>query len=374
MTEKLLINHEWVAPVGGSENVFRSLLAAFPSADGLCLWNDVPETFDTPVRESGIASTWLRGRKAAALPFMSQTWGKVDLGGYDAVLSSSHAFAHHLATRAARTGRTGFAYVHTPARYIWAPEAEARGDRLSVRLASIPLKRADLRHVDQRVHYAANSEYIRARMQRCWGVDAAVIYPPIAVERIAAVPRWREALSHAEARPLENVPTEGYVLGASRLVRYKRLDLVIDLGDALGVPVVIAGSGPEMANLRAHALSKNVPVIFLGHVSDAQLFALYQGALLFAFLAIEDFGIMPVECMATGTPVLLNSVGGASESIDLTGGGVAVDPQLGLAAIQEAARAAMAVDRRSVSSSTAKHFGEAVFRSEVSAWFGERMP
>ena len=103
------------------------------------------------------------------------------------------------------------------------------------------------------------------------------------------------------------------------LVSYKRLDKVIEVGEALGMPVVIAGSGPEEAVLRARGAAASVPVLFTGRVSDEQLYALYQEASLFVFMPIEDFGIMPVECMATGTPVLVNSVGGAKESVNAVG-------------------------------------------------------
>lgn len=291
----------------------------------MCLWNDVPETLHRPVTESSLAQSKLRGRKALSLPLMPHAWSQINLDGYDTVIASSHAFSHHLASRAARMGRRGFAYVHTPARYVWAPEVEARGRSLAARLGSVPLKTIDRRAADPRVHYAANSEFIRERIRRAWGVDAEVIYPPVDIERIRSVDRWIDVLPSAEAQIFEGLPRDGFILGASRLVPYKRLDLVIELGAAMDVPVVIAGSGPEEGVLRALAASASVPVHFTGRVTDEQLYALYQEAMLFVFLAIEDFGIMPVECVAAGTPVLVNAAGGASESVPLLGAGQQVE-------------------------------------------------
>lgn len=366
-TRRLLLAHEWIASVGGSENVFRELMCLFPEADALCLWNDVPESFERPVNESVLASSRLRGRKAAALPFMPRAWAKVDLAEYDAVLVSSHAFSHHLAGRAAREGREAFAYVHTPARYIWAPEVEHRGRSLVARLGSVPLRQVDRRAVDQLVHYAANSEYVRQRIQRAWDVGATVIYPPVQVERIRSVPRWVDALPADEARLFETLPKGGFILGASRLVSYKRLDLVMEVGQAIGMPVVIAGAGPDEAMLRDRAAGLSVPVTFTGRVSDEQLYALYQEATLFVFMAIEDFGIMPVEAMAAGAPVLVNEVGGAKESVLALNGGVAVSASAGRRTLADAARACLTVGSPGAATESDR-FSVSAFRSNVEGW------
>jgi glycosyltransferase involved in cell wall biosynthesis len=366
---RMLLSHEWISSIGGSENVFRALMDVFPAADATCLWNDAPETFDRPVSESWLASTPLRGKKVLSLPLMPRVWEQVSLEGYDAVLASSHAFSHHLASRAARAGLNAYAYVHSPARYIWAPDVEARGRRLLARAGSIPLKRIDRRAADPRVHYAANSEYISDRIRRAWRVDATVIYPPVDVERIMSVDRWRDELTAAEGAIFDALPSDGFILGASRLVSYKRLDLVIEVGQALGMPVVIAGSGPAEKRLRAEADEVSVPVHFVGRVSDAQLYALYQEALLFVFLALEDFGIMPVEAMATGTPVLVNTEGGASESVLGVGGGVAWAASRPIAQLARAAESALAMDITDATSRVAR-FSHAAFARRVCHWVG----
>lgn len=363
----MLITHEWVEPIGGSENVFRELLATFPEAEAACLWNNAPESFDRPVRESRLATGILKGRKALSLPAHPSVWRSFPLGDHDTVLASSHAFGHHIAARAARVGRRGFAYVHTPARYIWAPEVEARGRGVTARCGSVVLRPLDRRATDERVHYAANSRFIRDRIQRAWGRESAVIYPPVNVERIRAVSSWRDELSSLEAAGLKDVPSEPFLLGASRLVSYKRLDLVIDIGNRLGMPVVIAGTGPAEFELRRRAEEARVPVVFVGRVSDAQLYALYQQAALFVFLPVEDFGIMPVEAMAAGTPVLVNAAGGAAESVNLISGGMAVDVGQPLRYLVHAGEAAMALSGDEFGQRT-DTFSVDAFRARVRSW------
>lgn len=366
----MLIAHEWVAAAGGSENVFRALLHGFPSADGVCLWNDAPETLNREIRETGLASLPLRRHKAVALPFMPAAWRAVDLDAYDVVLASSHAFAHHLASRAAREGRSAYAYVHTPARYLWAPEVERRGRGAAARFVALPLRAIDRRAVDSRVQYAANSRFVQERIYRAWGVQASVIHPPIDVERISSVDDWRSALTEEEERLFEALPQGPFVLGASRLVGYKRLDLALVVGDALDLPVVVAGFGPDEPRLRSMAKQVRVPVTFTGRVSDAQLFALYQAAALFVFLPIEDFGIMPLEAVAAGTPTLVNSAGGAREGVMLVEGGQEVDAESGPRELARAAEAAMRSDMTRAAAGI-QEFSRASFDAAVKSWVGK---
>ncbi|MBC9226845.1 glycosyltransferase [Aeromicrobium sp. 636] len=321
-----LLAHEWLAPIGGSENVFEELSRVLPSAQRMCLWNDAPTRFGADVRETWLARSPLRRSKALAYPFLADAWNRVDISGVDRVVVSSHASSHYLASRAAESGIPSFAYVHTPPRYVWAPEFDERGQSALARAGRGVFKRLDRKLTSRRVSFAANSHFVRTRIQDAWGIDARVIYPPVDVEGIQAVNDWRtEITDEAEIRVIGALPDQ-FVLGASRLVEYKRLDVAIEVGEALGLPVVIAGSGPFEARLRELARVSSVPVTFLGRVSTPALYALYQAAALFVFMAIEDFGIMPVEAMALGTPVLVSGVGGARESVEAVRGGAVLEP------------------------------------------------
>ena len=145
-----------------------------------------------------------------------------------------------------------------------------------------------------------------------------MIYPPVDIERIHS---FGGDLSDADNATVRALPPQ-FVLGASRFVPYKNVDAAISAGEILGLPVVLAGTGPDEPRLRALAERARTPVIFVGRVSDDLLIELYRRAALFVYMAVEDFGIMPVEAMACGTPVLVNEFGGARESVLAVSGGL----------------------------------------------------
>ncbi len=191
---------------------------------------------------------------------------------------------------------------------------DPRGHSRLARVVAPYLRRQDLAASRFSGDLAANSNFVRDRIRECWDRDSAVLYPPVQVNAIAAVGDWSHRLSPDETQVFQNLP-KTFVLGASRLVAYKRLDQVIKFGAKVGIPVVIAGSGPEAAKLKLQAEAADTSVTFVGKVSDAMLYALYQRALALVFPAIEDFGIMPVEAMAVGTPVIGPMTGGVAETV-----------------------------------------------------------
>lgn len=356
-----LIAQEWIAPHGGSENVAEAMARSFPDADVTTLWNDAPERFaGHQVRESWLARTPLRRSKAAAVPFMSPTWSAVDVADYDFVLASSHVFAHHIGGRSAPRK---FAYVHTPARTIWAPDQDARGSSVPVRALAPAFRLLDRRFVSPNTSYAANSEYIKQRIQKVWGMNSTVIYPPVDVGII----RSKQLQLSAEERELVDALPDGFVLGASRFVPYKRLDLVLAAAEEAGLPVVLAGSGPDDQHLRQLASALRVPVRFVQRPSDALLHELYRRASAFVFPAVEDFGIMPVEAMAAGTPVVVFEQGGASESVRLVDGGV-VTSSLEAGAMARAILRAARMNCGNVPKRVQEAFGESTFHTRLRTW------
>ena len=300
--------------MGGSERVFDALAEAFPTADLLCLWNDRPDRYPgRRVEETWLAHTPLRRSKAAALPLLPSTW-RHRSGSYDWVLASSHLFAHHVSLRDSPVGWRKLAYVHSPARYLWAPELDRRAASWAGRVVGTPLKALDRRRARELTAVAANSQFVRNRITRAWDVDSVVIYPPVDVARIRRPASWVDELTVADAQTLAALPAD-FLLGASRLIPYKALDLVVRAGRICGLPVVLAGDGPELERLVALADASRVPVTTLGHVSDALLYALYERCVAYVFPAIEDFGIMPVEAMAAGAAVVCGREGGVVESV-----------------------------------------------------------
>jgi glycosyltransferase involved in cell wall biosynthesis len=192
-------------------------------------------------------------------------------------------------------------YVHSPARYLWSPDFDARGATGLLAGPRRLLREADVR-MSRHVHsYAVNSREVQARVRRFWGRDSRVINPPVDVDYFTADP--------GPAR------RRSYLLGVGRWIAYKNFDLVIAIAGAAGLPLVIAGSGPEEAALRKAAEKVGVTVIFEVQPDRERLRELYRGAKALLFPVHEDFGIIPVEAMACGTPVVGLRRGGLLETV-----------------------------------------------------------
>ena len=361
-----LLAHEWIAEYGGSENVFEQIRLALPGSRSVCLWNDNPTRFPA-VEETWLARSPVRGRKVAAMPLMGSAWRHVDLRGVDRVVVSSHAFSHHLASRAAGSDIPSFAYVHSPARYVWVPDVDHRGKSLAGRLGRSYFRRWDRRHTSAAVRYAANSRFVAQRIADTWGLEAQVIYPPVDVERIHS-----RVARGTDVSPIDSSPQGEFVLGASRFVTYKNLEAAVRAGEILGLPVVLAGGGPDEQRLRALARSARVPVTFTGRVDSDELIELYRRATLFVYMPVEDFGIMPLEAIACGTPALVNDVGGAREGVLATGGGSTAVWVDGGFEDPSAVERAVTVDRAAAAAAAAA-FSNTAFRSNFLTWLGERV-
>ena len=348
--------HEWFAATGGSENVFVAIHEVLPQAKAFVLWRDAAAQHGASFQESWMARTPLRHAKPLALPLMPLTWRTLTRQHFDVVVSSSHAFAHTVKLGSAEPTRY-LSYVHSPARYIWSPAFDGRGSSGLLTLPRRALQVADVR-LSRHVHsYAVNSLEVRSRLRRFWKRDARVIHPPVDVAYFAAAP--------AEQRGQER----GYLLGAGRWIPYKNFDLMIEIADAAGVPLVIAGSGPQEAALRRAAARARIPVSFECQPSRQRLRELYWGARALLFPVHEDFGIIPVEAQACGTPVLGVRRGGLLETV--------VDGETGiLLASSDPRRFATALrdidgfdpDR------IAKHaldFSTEVFKARIAVWLAD---
>lgn len=362
-----LIVHEWISKHGGSENVVDAMHEIFPDADIRCLWNEAPARLPSArVQESWISQTFLRGHKALALPFMSATWKRTDISAYDWALVSSHLFAHHVAASTSAKNVPVYVYAHTPARYIWEPALDGRGRHPAVRLAAGYFRSLDKKAASSGASFAANSHFVRKRIENTWGQDSHVIYPPVDVEKLQLGVSWDEHLQGKEADIYAGLPGQ-FILGASRFVPYKDLPKVIEVGEACRIPVVLAGGGPLLDELRKRAAAASIPVLIVERPSDEMLYSLYQRASLFVFPPIEDFGIMPVEAMALGTPVLVNPVGGASESVNLLGGGTVLPNGNSVEELRETVSFALDLDM-SRAVDTASQLSATNFQKRLTNW------
>ncbi|WP_144874289.1 glycosyltransferase [Microbacterium sp. 1.5R] len=358
--------HEWLAPRGGSENVFEALTGVFPDAARYCLWNESDGRFEVD-GETWLARTPLRGRKAASVPFMPVAWRTLPSVDADWVLASSHLFAHHARFSGAAHGAPKLVYAHTPARYIWNPELDVRGSSLPARAVAGALKGLDRRRAQEPVAIAANSAFVQQRIEAAWHRESAVIHPPVDVTGFLRAP---EPTARDEAL-LAGLP-ETFLLGFSRFIPYKRLDLVIEAGIAADVPVVLAGAGSDEARLRSLADDRAPGRVFFVDSPGPELYrALLRRCIALVFPAVEDFGIVPVEAMAAGRPVIAPALGGTAETV--------VDGRTG-ALLEHWSRDAM---RRAVEVVTglsadacraqAARFSGEVFADRIRAWVSDSL-
>ena len=234
-----------------------------------------------------------------------------------------------------------------------------------VRAASSAFKKLDYLRAQEHHSVVANSQFVADRISRCWNTHADVIYPPVDVKTIGGVSDWTVKVYGEEAAVFDHLPPD-FVLGASRFVSYKGLDVVIRAGELVNLPVVIAGSGEDESRLRERAAASSVPVTFIISPSDSLLYALYQRCSVFVFPPVEDFGIMPVEAMAAGAPVVANRIGGTSESVTNGSSGYLAD-MADEADIRRSVEGAMGLDRRSIAESATK-FSTETFRVKVGEW------
>jgi glycosyltransferase involved in cell wall biosynthesis len=363
---KGLIAHDWIEKDGGAEKVLQSFVEILPNHQVFTLWAD--KTFSDMnqyTRQSFLSHLPFRDKKQFVVPLMPLAWKLLPTRDFDWALISTHLFAHHLQIKESNSIQQKLLYVHTPARYIWEPNLDSRGQNIAVRTASIPLRKIDYLRAQESVSLSSNSKFIQERIRRNWDLDSSVIYPPVEVERIQSVASWDELLSAEELGVLASIPKD-FLFGASRLVKYKAMEDVIRVGAWANLPVVIAGSGPERVNLENQAIKLNVPVHFLGRVSSELMNALFQRSLAYVFPGVEDFGIMPVEAMATGAIVVANRTGGTSETIIDRESGFLVDFQDKEQCLSALMSAGSTV--RSAAKKRAMYFSKEKFESEIISW------
>lgn len=301
---RVAIAHEWLVQYAGSERCVEQLLAEFPDARLLTTIShppSMPEVFHRARPSILQRIPGARRRHGWLLPLMPLAWRmRRPIDDVDVVISSSHA-----ASRAVRVRRgiPHISYTYTPMRYAWEFELEKeRFPTWSLPVAG-PLmamfRRWDRRKAAGVAGIIAISEDIRARIGRCYGRDAKVIHPPVNTEFFT---------------PGDEGSRGQHFLFAGRMVAYKRPDLVIEAFRELPhLTLRMVGTGPMLDELR-RAAPPNVE--FLGSISDELLREEYRSARAMIFCAHEDFGIVMVESLACGTPVIALRRGGAMDIVD----------------------------------------------------------
>ncbi|MDQ2808234.1 MAG: glycosyltransferase [Chloroflexota bacterium] len=300
---KVALVHDYLTQYGGAEKVLEALHALYPTAP---VYTSIytPDTLPPHFREWTIRTSFMqraplfRRRHQFGLLFYPTAFEQFDFSGYDLVISSSSAWAKGVITGPRTTHVT---YCHAPMRFVWQYDDYLRGENVGplgrlvlpflmgyVRLwDEVSARRPDA--------YAANSLEVARRIKKYYHRPAQVINPPVELANYAVAPAYGD-----------------YFLIVSRLVPYKRLDIVIEAFNHLGLPLKVVGRGRQRAELEA-AAGPNIQ--FLGAVDQTQLRRLYAECQALIWPEAADFGIAPVEVQASGRPVIAYAAGGALETV-----------------------------------------------------------
>lgn len=322
---KVCLIHDWLVTHRGGEKVLLAILKSFPDATVYTLFYDESAMgryfgqFD--VRTPAGLRPFARWRKLL-LPFYPAIIESFDLEPYDLVISSSSCVAKGVITR---PDALHISYIHSPMRYIWDQRAhyfqgvdKIPGLRLLKNTWLTSLRQWDVSS-SQRVHHlVANSSFVAKRIATYYRRDAAVIPPPV------AIPSTASAAAKAHDKPAHDAPAEegsgeDYYLLAGAFVPYKRLDLAIAACEQLGRRLIVAGFGPleGMVRSRLQSSQRLKPSSQLIVSPDDQTWQqLLRGAKALLFPGLEDFGMVPIEAMASGTPVIAYGRGGALDYVD----------------------------------------------------------
>jgi len=304
---RIAIVHEWLTGMRGGEKCVEALCEAFPQADVFTLIH-LPGSVSPTIERAVKQTTFIQNLPGARthyrryLPLFPSAIRSLDLDGYDLVISS-----HHCVAKGVRVPRQALhiCYCHTPMRYLWTKYDEyfSKGragffTRAAMQVVARPMRRWDRATASNPHHFVATCQNVRQRIREIYGRDSEIVNPPV---NTALFP-----LSAGEG---------SYFLMVSALVPYKRVDLAIEAFNRCGDRLVIVGTGPNDRALRALARPN---ISFEGWRSDDELRQYYEGCRGLIFPGDEDFGIVPLEAMSAGKPVLAYARGGALETVKVT--------------------------------------------------------
>lgn len=304
---KIAVVCDWLVNFGGAERVLSHIIDCYPNADLYAVVDFLDDKTRLLLKNKPIKTTFIQKFPFAKkyyrsyLPWMPLAIEQLDLSGYDLVISNSHAIAKGVLTG---PNQVHISYVHSPMRYAWDMQHQyLRESGLNKGLKGYLAQKVlhkmrlwDLRTANGVDHFIANSNYIARRINKCYRREATVIYPP--VETGIFTPYEKK---------------DNYYLTASRMVPYKKMDLIVEtFANLSDKKLIVIGDGPDMKKIKAKAAS-NIEI--LGFLPENELKSYLQRAKAFVFAAEEDFGLVPLEAQACGTPVIAFGKGGALETV-----------------------------------------------------------
>lgn len=301
MVMKIALVHDYLTQRGGAERVFELLCKRYPQADVYTSLYDPKRTID--LGERLVHTTALQSVPGATkyfrlmAPFYYPAFRALDLQDYDLIISSSTSFAKAVRKR---PDAMHICFCHNVTRFLWDTQTYLReySDYQNfypfIEKIFQAMRKVDLKYSQEPDLYIANSSTVAKRIREIYGKQAIVINYPIDTNRFTFSDQ-----------------KEDYYLASARMISYKRLDVIVEAFNWLGWRLLVTGDGPERDRLAAQA-SKNVEL--LGHVSDAERTQLMSKAKSVIVAALEDYGLVPVEANASGTPVIAYGAGGVLDT------------------------------------------------------------
>jgi glycosyltransferase involved in cell wall biosynthesis len=298
---KVALVHDYLTQKGGAERVFELLCKRYPDADVFTSLYDRDRTIELGDRL--VKTTFLQSVPGATkyfrlmAPFYYPAFRSLDLQDYDLIISSSTSFAKSVRKR---PDAYHICFCHNVTRFLWDTQTYLReyGDYQNfypfIEKIFRVMREQDLKYSQEPDLYIANSTTVAARISQIYKKQAIVINYPIDTSQFQF-----------------SAAKEDYYLASARMISYKRLDVIVEAFNWLGWPLKVTGEGPEMAKLQAQGL-KNVE--FLGHVTDAERKGLMANAKSVIVAALEDYGLVPIEANASGTPVISYGAGGVLDT------------------------------------------------------------
>lgn len=298
---RIALVHDYLTQQGGAERVFELLCKHYPKADIFTSLYDPEKTIDLKDRQ--VHTTALQKIPGATkyfrimAPFYFSAFRALDLQDYDLIISSTTSFAKAVRKK---PGAIHICFCHNVTRFLWDTTTYLREYAAYRNFSAVLepifqlMRKADLDSAQEPDFYIANSSTVARRIQQFYGKPSVVINYPIDTNKF-----------------IFSDNKDDFYFASARLISYKRIDVVVEAFNWLGWPLLISGDGPERKRLESRAL-KNIK--FLGHVSDTERSQLLSKARAVIVAALEDYGLVPVEANASGTPVIAYGKGGVLDT------------------------------------------------------------
>lgn len=316
---KVAIVCDWLTGIGGAERVVLELHRMFPEAP-IYTSQYNPAAIDW-FKDADVQTTWLQKLPKSLKKFLpvlrAWTFSHLDLSGYDLVISSSGAEAKGIKVS---KNTLHVNYCHSPTHYYWSRYEQYMHRpgfgffdplaRIGLKLLAEPMRRWDYRAAQSPDVIIANSTHTQAEIKKYYGRDSTVIHPPVDTERFLPTTNYNPEQSRKDSQ-LPTPPRRGLV-AAGRQTPYKRLDLAVAACTQLGLPLTVIGNGPDHQKLRKMA---GPTITFITDATDQDIPRYFAAAEAFIFPGTDDFGIVAVEAMAAGTPVIAYKKGGTLDYV-----------------------------------------------------------